>query len=137
VLTAIRQRPLVLIAISVASIVATSTPAAASTYGALIVRHDAPPSATLTTSFANVRPSKAFLLVVTEPLKTPLQFRWSIHCASANGRESGGASGAATVANGHWVKRVVVTWIKHPASCSGRVEGSTSSSPVLVRVFAG
>ena len=136
-LTAIRQRAAALIAISVASIVATTTPAAASSYGALIVRHNAPASATLTTSFTNVRPSGAFLLVVTEPVKTTLQFRWSIHCASANGRETGGASGAATVSNGHWVKRVVVTWIKHPASCSGKVEGSASSSPVLVRVFAG
>ncbi len=134
--TVIRQRLPALIVISFAALAATATAAAASTYGALIVRNDAPPSAMLTTSFAHVRPSGSFLLVVTEPIKAPLRFRWSIRCASANGRENGGASGAATVSNGHWVKRVGVTWIRHPASCSGKVEGSTSTSPVLVRVFA-
>lgn len=92
---------------------------------------------TLATDFEHVRPTGSFLLVVTEQSRTPLSFHWSIRCTSANGRETGGASGAATVANGHWVKRVGVTWIKHAASCSGKVEGSASSSPVLVRVFAG
>jgi hypothetical protein len=134
--TLIRRRLLALIVVPFAALAATTTAAAARTYGALIVRNDAPPSAMLTTSFAHVRPSGSFLFVVTEPVKTPLRFRWSIRCASANGRENGGASGAAAVANGHWVKRVGVTWIKHPASCSGNVEGSTSTSPVLVRVFA-
>jgi hypothetical protein len=134
--TTIRQRPTALIAIAVAALAAMTVPAAASTYGALVVRHDAAPSGTLTTGFAHVRPSRSFLLVVTEQDNTPLSFRWAIHCSSANGREDGGASGTATVADGHWVKRVGVTWIKHPASCSGRVEGSASSSPVLVRVFA-
>jgi len=134
---AIRQRLLALIAICVAAFAATATPAAASTYGELIVRHDTAPSAALATSFVHIRPSGSFLLVVTEPAKASLSFRWSIRCISRNGRESGGASGAATVANGHWVKRIGVTWIKHPASCSGKLEGSASSSPVLVRVFAG
>jgi hypothetical protein len=135
--TAIRQRSLALIAICVAALAASTTCAAASTYGALIVRHDSAPSMTLATDFEHVRPTGSFLLVVTEQSRTPLSFHWSIRCTSANGRETGGASGAATVANGHWVKRVGVTWIKHAASCSGKVEGSASSSPVLVRVFAG
>jgi hypothetical protein len=134
--TTIRQRPIALIALVAAALAATTTPAAASTYGALLVRHDAAPSGALTTGFAHVRPSGSFLLVVTEPDRTPLSFHWAIHCSSANGREGGGASGTATVSNGHWVKRVGVTWIKHPATCSGKVEGSASSSPVLVRVFA-
>jgi hypothetical protein len=134
---AIRQRALALIALCVAALAATATPVAASTYGVLIVRHDSAPSAALATSFAHVRPSGSFLLVVTEPDKTPLSFHWSIRCVSRNGRESGGASGTATVANGHWVKRIGVTWIKHAASCSGKLEGAASSSPVLVRVFAG
>jgi hypothetical protein len=133
---AIRQRVPALIALCVAALAATATPVAARTYGALIVRHDTAPSATLSTSFAHVRPTGSFLLVVTEPAKTPLSFHWSIRCVSHSGRESGGASGAATVANGHWVKRISVTWIKHAASCSGSVNGSASSSPVLVRVFA-
>jgi hypothetical protein len=133
---AIRQRVLALIAVCVAALAATATSVAASTYGALIVRHDTAPSAALATNFAHVRPTGSFLLVVTEPARTPLSFRWSIRCVSRNGRESGGAAGAATVANGHWVKRIQTNWIKHPASCSGSVEGSASSSPVLVRVFA-
>jgi hypothetical protein len=114
----------------------TATAASASTYGALVVRHSASPLTTLATSFTHVRPSGSFFLVVTEPDNAPLNFHWSIRCTSANGRETGGASGAATVANGHWVKRVGITWIKHPTSCSGKVEGSASRSPVLVRVFS-
>jgi hypothetical protein len=135
--TAIRQRALALFAICVAALAASTTPAAARTYGALIVRHDAAPAMTLATSFTHVRPTGSFLLVLTEQSKTPLSFHWSIRCFSASGREAGGASGAATVANGHWVKRIGVNWIKHPASCSGKIEGSAPSSPVLVRVFAG
>jgi hypothetical protein len=134
--TAICQRTSALIAICGAALAASTTPAAASTYGALVVRHDTAPSMTLATSFAHVRPTGSFLLVVTEQSKTPLNFRWSIRCTSGNGRESGGASGAATISNGHWVKRVGVTWIRHAASCSGKVEGSASTSPVLVRIFA-
>jgi hypothetical protein len=133
---AIRKRAPALIALCGAALAATATPVAASTYGELIVRHDTAPSTTLATSFAHVRPPGSFLLVVTEPAKTPLSFHWSIRCVSRNGRESGGASGSATVANGHWVKRIGVTWIKHAASCAGSVDGSASSSPVLVRVFA-
>jgi hypothetical protein len=133
---AIRQRAPALIAFCVAALAATATPAAASSYGELIVRHDAAPSTTLATNFTNVRPKGSFLLVVTEPTETPLSFRWSIRCVSATRREHGGASGTATVSNGHWVKRVRTSWIKHPASCSGSVEGAAASSPVLVRVFA-
>ena len=109
---------------------------AASTYGTLVVRHSAPPGAMLETQFGRVRPPGSFLLVVTEPAKTQLQFKWSVHCFNAARRESGGASGEATVTSGHWVKRVRANWIKHPAFCSGSVVGSAAGSPVLVRVFA-
>jgi hypothetical protein len=134
--TITRQRSVALLAGCVAAGGVTATAASASTYGALVVRHSASPLTTLATSFTHVRPSGSFFLVVTEPDNAPLNFHWSIRCTSANGRETGGASGAATVANGHWVKRVGITWIKHPTSCSGKVEGSASRSPVLVRVFS-
>jgi hypothetical protein len=110
--------------------------AAATTYGKLVVRHSAAPGSLLETQFSRVRPPGSFLLVVTEPAMTPLQFSWSVHCFNAARRESGGANGEATVSNGHWVKRVRANWIKHPAYCSGSVVGSAAASPVLVRVFA-
>ena len=59
-----------------------------------------------------------------------------MHCYNASRRESGGASGEATVSSGHWVKHVRADWIKHPAYCTGSIVGSAASSPVLVRVFA-
>jgi hypothetical protein len=109
---------------------------AASTYGTLVVRHSALPGTMLEAQFGRVRPAGSFLFVVTEPAKTQLQFKWSVHCYNAARRESGGASGEATVASGHWVKRVRANWIKHPAYCSGSVIGSAATSPVLMRVFA-
>ena len=119
---------------------AIGAPAAASafapTYGKLVVRHSAAPGSLLETRFARVPPPSSFLLVVTEPTMTPLQFKWSVHCFNTARRESGGATGEATVSSGRWVKRVRADWIKHPASCSGSVVGSASASPVLVRVFA-
>jgi hypothetical protein len=108
----------------------------ATTYGKLIVRNSALPAAVLDTQFGHVRPPRSFLLVVTEPSKTELQFKWSVHCYSTSRRESGGASGEATVSSGHWVKQVRPTWIKYPAYCTGSIVGSAASSPVLVRVFA-
>ena len=109
---------------------------AASTYGTLVVRHSALPGTMLEAQFGRVPSAGSFLLVVTEPAKTQLQFKWSVHCYNAARRESGGASGEATIASGHWVKRVRANWIKHPAYCSGSVIGSAATSPVLVRVFA-
>ncbi len=110
--------------------------AGASTYGTLLARRDATPSASLETSFSNVRPPASFLLVVTEPTDASISFRWSLRCVSASGRERGGASGAATVSSSRWVKRVRTDWIKHPAECSGTTSGSAASTAVLVRVFA-
>jgi hypothetical protein len=108
----------------------------ASTYGRVIARHLAPPAASLRTSFAGVARPKAFLLVVTEPTHETLHFTWSIRCASASPRESGGATGAATVSSGHWVKRVPVAQLEHATACAGSISGSAAASPVLVRVFA-
>ena len=107
----------------------------ATTYGKLIVRNNAMPASALDTQFAHVRPPRSFLLVVTEPRKTELSSSGRF-TATARARESGGASGEATVSSGHWVKQVRATWIKHPAYCSGSIVGSAASSPVLVRVFA-
>jgi hypothetical protein len=129
-------RPIALVAALVATATAP-TAAQAGSYGKLIARHDAAPATPLQTSFANVPAPRAFLLVVTEPVVARLDFSWSVHCAggSSQHRESGGASGAATVPGRHWVKRVVVSWIKHPVSCTGSVTGTAAASPVLVRVF--
>ena len=66
----------------------------------------------------------------------PLEFNWSVRCVGAAPKESGGATGRAIVSSGHWVKRIQPIWIKHPVSCSGAIEGSASTSPVLVRVFS-
>jgi hypothetical protein len=113
-------------AIGAAVLLAATLPPAvfATTYGKLIVRNNAMPASALDTQFSHVRPPRSFLLVVTEPSKTELQFKWSVRCASASHRESG-----------HWVKQVRATWIKHPAYCTGSIVGSAASSPVLVRVF--
>jgi hypothetical protein len=108
----------------------------ASTYGRVIARHLAPPAASLQTSFATMARPKAFLLVVTEPTHETLHFSWSIRCASASPRESGGATGSATVSSGHWVKRVPVVQITRATACAGSISGSAAASPVLVRVFA-
>jgi hypothetical protein len=108
----------------------------ANTYGRVIARHLAAPATSLQTSFAAVARPSAFLLVVTEPTHETLHFSWSIHCASASPRESGGATGAATVSSGHWVKRVRVAQITHATACAGSISGSAAASPVLVRVFA-
>jgi hypothetical protein len=132
-----RQRLLpAIVAVAASATLCSSSPAAAETYGRLIVRDSATPTASFATPFSHVRPPKSFLLVVTEPKREPLNFRWSVHCVSSGSKESGGASGRASVASGHWVKRIEPRWIKHPASCSGTIEGSAAASPVLVRVFA-
>lgn len=131
----IRQRQLAPVAVPLLAL-ALCQSAAAGTYGRLIARHSAAASTTLETSFGQVRPPHSFLLVVTEPSKTPLHFTWSVHCSNSARKESGGASGEAVVASGRWVKRVSANWIKHPAACTGRVDGSAADSPVLVRVFA-
>jgi hypothetical protein len=131
-----RQRLLPTIAVSAVCLLPSVAPASAETYGRLVVRHAATPSGTLATHFAHARPPSAFLLVVTEPEQVPLEFSWSVHCVGTGPKESGGATGRATVANGHWVKRIKPTWIKHPVSCSGAIEGAAGTSPVLVRVFA-
>jgi hypothetical protein len=108
----------------------------ASTYGRPVARHLAAPTSSLQTSFAGVIRPTAFLLVVTEPTHEPLHFTWSIRCASASPRENGGATGAATVSTGHWVKRVPVAQLRRTSKCAGSISGSAGASPVLVRVFA-
>ena len=112
-------------------------PAEANTYGTLLARRHAAPATSLETSFTSAAPSGSFLLVVTEPAHATLDVRWSLRCVGASHHERGGASGKALISSGHWVKRVRIDWIKHPASCAGSVSGSAASSPVLVRVFAG
>lgn len=131
-----RQRLLAPAATSLACVALGAAPAVAGTYGKLIVRHSVAPAATLETHFSNVPAARSFLLVVTEPAREPLSFTWSLRCDGANHRESGGASGRATIANGHWVKRISPLWIEHPARCSGSVAGVAAGTPVLVRVFA-
>jgi len=131
-----RQRLLSSIAVLTASAALCASTAHAETYGRLIVRHSATPTAALDTRFAHVRPPGSFLLVVTESNREQLNFSWSVHCVGSGPKESGGASGRASVASGHWVKRIRPSWIKHPVSCSGTIEGSAGASPVLVRVFA-
>lgn len=133
----IRQRRLALIAVPlVTAALWPAVSSAAENRGKLIARHAAGPSSTLETRFVRVRPTRSFVLVVTAPSEGQLEFSWSVHCFNPAHRERGGATGEATVANGHWVKRIRADWIKHPAYCSGSVEGATGSSPVLVRVFA-
>lgn len=133
-----RTRPFALIAAIAAIGVAASTSlsAEANTYGKLLARHQAAPATSLETSFTSTTPPESFLLVVTQPARTALEVRWSVHCAGASHHERGGASGRALTSSGHWVKRVRADWIKHPASCAGSISGSAASSPVLVRVFA-
>jgi protein-S-isoprenylcysteine O-methyltransferase Ste14 len=127
-----------LVGLAVALVTVALPPAsvAASTHGMLVARNSAPAGSMLETQFQRVRPPGSFLLVVTEPARTQLQFKWSVRCFGASHRASGGASGEATVSSGHWAKQIRANWIKHPAYCSGSVVGSATSSPVLVRVFA-
>lgn len=131
-----RQRLLPSIAICAAVLLPCAASASAETYGRLVARHTALPSGTLATHFAHARVPSAFLLVVTEAQRVPLEFSWSVRCVGVTPKESGGATGRATVASGHWVKRIRPSWIKHPVSCSGTIEGAANTSPVLVRVFA-
>ncbi|MFI4991217.1 MAG: hypothetical protein ACHQHO_09945 [Solirubrobacterales bacterium] len=131
-----RQRLLPTFALLTAGAALWASAAHAETYGRLIVRHNATPTAALETQFAHVRAPRSFLLVLTEPNREQLNFSWSVHCVGSRPNESGGASGRANVASGHWVKRIRPHWIKHPISCSGTIEGSAGASPVLVRVFA-
>jgi hypothetical protein len=128
---------LALVVVPLASVALSPAGAAASTYGKLVVRHVARPAATLETDFVHVRPARSFLLVVNEPSEVSLAFSWSVHCFNPAHRESGGAEGEATIASGHWVKRVRADWIRHLAYCTGSITGTAGTSPVLVRVFAG
>jgi hypothetical protein len=136
VIWSLRNRLLGPTAAALLAVTLLAASADASTYGRLIVRNDAMPSSALDTRFAHISPPRSFLLVVTEPAKTKLQFTWSLHCYNAARRESGGASGEATVTTGRWVKQVRANWIAHPAYCTGGVTGSATGNPVLVRIFA-
>jgi hypothetical protein len=134
-----RQRLLALTAASSACVALSSAPtlALATTYGGkLIVKHSAAPASGLETRFTNVRAARSFVLVVTEPDQEPLSFTWSVRCSGATHGESGGISGRATIADGHWVKRISTSLVKHPRSCSGSITGAAGGAPVLVRVFA-
>jgi hypothetical protein len=132
-----RQRLLALIAASSVGVAlsSTCTLAQAQTYGKLIAKHSAPPASLLETRFTSARPTHSFLLVVTEPDREPLSFTWSVHCSGSTHGESGGISGRATIADGHWVKRISTRLVKHPRSCSGSITGAAAGAPVLVRVF--
>lgn len=135
VATTIRHRPFAFALLCLTSVLLWPAVASADTYGRLIARHSALPASALSTPFSHVRPPKTFLLVVTEPTRSALSFNWSVHCVNSERKESGGASGAAVVSSGHWVKSIRANWIKHPVVCSGSVAGTAGSSPVLVRVF--
>jgi hypothetical protein len=133
------NRPRIVPLLAIIAIGATAPYAAsasAKSYGKLIALRHAAPAAPLDARFSRVHAPRAFLLVVTEPSNEQLNFKWSLHCVGAKPRESGGASGRASTVSGHWVKRVRPTWIKHPAFCSGTIEGSSATSPVLVRIFS-
>jgi hypothetical protein len=134
--TVVPRRVFATIGVGLVALALSTGTAAASIYGRLIVRNDALPAAMLDTHFTHVQPPRSFLLVVTGVRKTELQLKWSLHCYNNARRESGGASGEATVTSDRWVKQVRANWIKHPAFCTGGVVGSTASSPVLVRIYA-
>src|SRR5215475_8515746 len=94
-----RQRLLPFLAIIATASVLSPVPAAAETYGRLIVRHNATPTGALDTNFGQVRAPRAFMLVVTEPKGETLSFNWSVHCVGSGPKESGGASGRAIVSS--------------------------------------
>jgi hypothetical protein len=131
-----RQRLITIILASGACLALGSVSALAQTYGKLIVSHSAAPASMLDTRFTRVPAARSFLLVVTEPDREPLTFTWSVRCSGAARGESGGISGRATIADGHWVKRVSTSLVEHPRSCSGSITGAAADVPVLVRVFA-
>jgi hypothetical protein len=89
----IRQRQLAPVALALLAAALCPAAALAETYGTLVARHRAAATGTLETRFDRVRAPRSFLLVVSEPSKTPLKFRWSVHCSNAARKESGGASG--------------------------------------------
>jgi hypothetical protein len=105
-------------------------------YGKLIAQGKLGAGGTPKASFHGVRPARVFWLVVTNPAGPSLGVTWSVSCSDPAHKASGGATGEATIAHGHWAKRVRADWIKHPSYCSGRVEGLTGSGPLKIRVFA-
>jgi len=134
-MSSIRQKLTQTSAVVLVGALVYASPVAAATYGRLIARGNAAPSAAFQARFVHVRSPHSFVLVVTEPKTEQLNFSWSVHCTGSEPNESGGASGRASVGNGHWVKRIRPNWIRHPVSCSGTIEGVSAASPVLARVF--
>jgi hypothetical protein len=133
--TVVARRACAAVGVALVGLTAPATAIAASTYGRLVVSHSAMPAEPLDTHFQHVQPPRSFLLVVTEPRETALHFKWSLRCYNSARRESGGATGDATVASGRWVKQVRANWIEHPVNCTGGIVGSAASSPVLVRIY--
>jgi hypothetical protein len=131
--------------LALACSLATLCPAALagrSTYGRLIAqgRLDA---GVAKASFHGVRPARTYWLVVTNPNVAAISvtgalptIAWSVSCSDPAHKASGGATGEATIARGRWVKRVRADWIKHPAHCSGKVEGLSASSSLKIRIYA-
>ncbi len=87
-------------------------------------------------SFHGVRPAPSFWLVVANPAGASLGISWSVSCSDPTHKANGGATGEATIAPGHWAKRVRADWIKHPAYCSGKVEGLIGSGPLRIHIYA-
>jgi hypothetical protein len=109
---------------------------ARSEYGKLVAQGKLDATGTPKASFHGVRPARVFWLVVTNPAGPSLGVTWSVSCSNPAHKASGGATGEATIAHGHWAKRVRADWIKHPSYCSGRVEGLTDSGSLKIRVYA-
>jgi hypothetical protein len=92
--------------------------------------------------FHHVRPAPTFSLVLTAPAKSQVNVTWTVVCYDPARKSSGGATGQATITNGHWSKLVRANWVMHPAYCSGSVVGldestSPDSSMLHIHVFAG
>jgi hypothetical protein len=136
VVTQKRKRRLALIAVLLTTGAICPAAVASGQYGELIAHGKANTASTPATNFHHVRPAPVFWLVVTDSAEAQPEISWSIQCFNSARRESGGATGQAIVTHGRWVKRVRADWITHPALCSGGIQGSAESSPVVVRIYA-
>lgn len=132
----IRRRKLELSAILLALTAPCSAAAATAGYGQLIAGGAAGTPGAGVADFHHVRPPQQFWLVLTGSAQAQIRVSWSISCFNPAHRAHGGAAGQATVAHGHWVKRVRADWIANPAFCSGTVRGSAGGSRVLIHVYA-
>jgi hypothetical protein len=113
---------------SLLAAVAPAASAASTGQGKQIAQGQIVNSTTARAHFHNVRPAQRFLLTLTAPGTTEVNVVWTITCDGQTRKTNGGATGVATVTNGHWSKLVRANWIANPASCSGSVVGSDESA---------